>query len=185
MLQRFLSDRNFFQLLLSYDADLAEQARATNCRYCGKRLHQAHYQRKPRGGPCPLDEEYNCRFSFCCYDCRKRLTPCSLRFLGRKVYFGAVMVLISAMLGDASPRRRRRLHEICGADERTLGRWRTWWAETFSRTDTWRILSARFSLVWTSGMAIPRQLLQKLAASSLQETLQGVLRLLLPLAGGP
>jgi hypothetical protein len=40
----------------------------------------------------------NHRFSFCCDrdGCRNRATPPSVRFLGRKVYLGAVVMLISA-----------------------------------------------------------------------------------------
>ena len=50
-----------------------------------------------------LGEEYDRRLSFCCAldVCRKRTTPPSLRFLGRKVYLGAVVVLIC---GDAAGR---------------------------------------------------------------------------------
>ena len=50
--------------------------------------------------PTPELEEYAERFSFCCAvdGCRKRATPPSLRFLGRKVYLATVVTLISAML---------------------------------------------------------------------------------------
>jgi len=183
MLPRFLGDRKFYSLLFSFDEDLAKEARLASCPHCQAPIHQANFTRKPRGGPDSLDDEFTCRFSFCCSVCRKRLTPASLRFLGRKVYFGSVMVLISAMLGDASPRRRRRLSEICGADARTLGRWRKWWAETFSQTNLWKYLSASFALAWASNTSLPRQLLKGLKISSLQEALREVLRLLRPLFG--
>lgn len=184
MLQRFFNDGKFFCLLLAFDEDLAESARLARCPICGAPLHQAHFLRKPRGGPEDLDEQHNCRFSFCCYKCRKRMTPPSFRFLGRKVYLGAILLLVSAMLGGASPERRRRLREICGADARTLGRWKTWWAVTFSQSDFWKDLSARLAFIRSSIVPIPRLLLRSWKIQSLLDSLVGTLRLLLPITGG-
>jgi hypothetical protein len=89
---------SFWLFLFSIDQDLAETTREKACP-CGGRLHRANYPRKPRGGPDDLPEPYRQRFSFCCErdGCRKRTTPPSVRFLGRKVYLGAVVILISAM----------------------------------------------------------------------------------------
>ncbi len=186
MLHRFFQNRKFFSQLLRFDADLAEKAKAECCPHCGDHLHQAHYQRKPRGGPCidDLDEEFNLRFSFCCYDCRKRLTPHSLRFLGRKVYLGGILVLVSALLGDASAHRRKKLRDLCGADERTLARWRKWWSEAFSGTAVWLDLTARLVLIDSSAHSIPRLLLKSFKIRSLCESLQGALQCLLPMTGG-
>jgi len=192
MLPRFLSGVKWFSLLLKYDMDLAEEAQLEGCGLCGAQLHQAHYQRKPRGGPAEMDEDDWRRFSFCCYVCRKRTTPVSFRFFGRRVYFGAIMVLISAMLGGVSPRRREALHRLCGADQRTLERWRQWWAEEFPQTDVWRIVSPRLALAGVPTDSIPRQLLRHFLQQgcSLARALRRVLRLLLPLTtlprrGGP
>ncbi len=82
---------------------------------CGGRLHSANYPRAPRGGPDHLPEEYRSRFSFCCDrdGCRKRMTPPSVRFLGRKVYLGAVVILVSAMRQGPTPRRVRELSTLC------------------------------------------------------------------------
>jgi len=184
MLQRFFSDPKFFLFLLSIDEDLAEKARLACCLLCKGRLHWANYPRKPRGGPCDLDDQHKCRFSLCCYKCRKRLTPSSMRFLGRKVYLGAIVVLISAMLGGVSPRRRRRLREHCGADERTLVRWRTWWAEVFPQTSVGKDLTARVALCGLPDALIPRRLLRGMKKMPLAQALSGVLQLLLPLTGG-
>ena len=59
------------------------------------------------GGPDHLPEEYRYRFNICCDRacCRKRMTPPSVRFLGRKVYLGAVVILIIAMLARSNPFR--------------------------------------------------------------------------------
>lgn len=53
MWHALLRDTSFFELLYDLDCDLAEEARAQGCP-CGGRLHQAHYPRKPRGGPVEL-----------------------------------------------------------------------------------------------------------------------------------
>ena len=97
----------------------------------GCRLHCANYRRAPRGGPDDLPEEYRCRFSFCCDrdGCRKRMTPPSVRFLGRKVYLGAVVILISAMRQGPTPRRVRELSTLFGADRATIARWQAFWRD--------------------------------------------------------
>src|SRR3984893_16426162 len=71
-------------------------------------LHSARFRRKPRGGPAGLGEAYDQRLSFCCASdlCRKRMTPPSFRFFGRKVYLGAVVVLVSAMRQGATAARQ-------------------------------------------------------------------------------
>jgi hypothetical protein len=48
--------------------------------------------------------------SLCCSrdGCRRRMTPPSVRFLGRRVYLGAVLVLVSAMQQGSLPGRRVR-----------------------------------------------------------------------------
>src|SRR5579883_285986 len=126
---------SFWPFLLAIDQDLAETTRRQACP-CGGRLHRADYPRKPRGGPDALPGTYSTRFSFCCErdGCRKRATPPSVRFLGRKVYLGALVVLISAMRHGPSPRRVRELSALFGADPRTIARWQTFWHESFPQT---------------------------------------------------
>ena len=115
---------SFWLFLFAVDQDLAESTRQKACP-CGGRLHRANYPRKPRGGDGDLPEDYDYRFSFCCDrdGCRKRLTPPSVRFLGRKVYLFAVVVLVSAMRQGPSPRRVRELAQLFGTDRRTIARW--------------------------------------------------------------
>ena len=87
MYQTLLRDASFFELLLRFDDDLAAAVRQAGCGVCGGVLHSARYRRKPRGGPAGLGAEHALRQSFCCAaeGCRRRATPPSLRFLGRKV----------------------------------------------------------------------------------------------------
>ncbi len=151
---------SFWLLLFSIDQDLADRARERACP-CGGRLHCANYPRKPRGGPDDLPGQYRQRLSFCCDrdGCRKRVTPPSVRFLGRKVYLGAVVVLVSAMRQGPSPRRVRELSRLFGADRRTIARWQVFWREHFPRTAFWKV--ARSRLVPTVEItALPKSLLE-------------------------
>jgi hypothetical protein len=139
--QNHLADQELFQLLEKVDADLMEQARLKGCLHCGGRLHRSDYERKPRGGP-----QWDSRFSLSCAKegCRRRHTPPSVRFMGRRVYAGLVVVLISAMLHGLKPQRVQCLHEALGIDRRTLERWRQWWLGIFIESSFWRDARARF-----------------------------------------
>ena len=113
---------------------------------CGGRLHTARYARKPRGRPCRLGPEHDQRFSFCCAvdGCRSRATPPSLRFLGRRVYVAAIVVLIAILRHGVSDERLERLAQVVSVDRRTIARWRRWWRDAFTATPFWRIARAGF-----------------------------------------
>jgi len=117
------------------------KAQAGGCEHCGGILHRGNYTRKPRGGPA-----WDSRYSFCCSreGCRKRKTPPSVRFLGRKVYVGVVVVLVSAMMHGLNEGRVKRLRLELEIDRRTLARWREWWIHTFVQGDFWRGERGRF-----------------------------------------
>ena len=134
----------FWSFLFAVDRDLAEKARTNACQ-CGGRLHRANYLRKPRGTPLQLPEPQCLRLSFCCDrdGCRKRLTPPSVRFLGPKVYLGAIVILISAMRQGPTPRRVRELSERFRVDCRTIARWQLFWREHFPQTPFWKRERAR------------------------------------------
>ena len=139
---------SFWSFLLAVDDDLARETRKEGCP-CGGRLHSANYLRKPRGTPAQLPEQQRQRLSFCCDrdGCRKRATPPSVRFLGRKVYLTAIVILISAMRQGPSPRRVRELSARFGADESTIARWQTFWREHFPQTPFWKVERASFVTV--------------------------------------
>ena len=65
-----------------------------------------------------------------------------MRFLGPKVYLGAVVILISAMRQGPTPRRVRELSERFGADQSTIARSQTFWREHFPQTPFWKIARA-------------------------------------------
>jgi hypothetical protein len=145
MYHELFQDASFWAFLFSVDQDLAEAIRKAGCQ-CGGRRHCANYPRKPRGGGENLPESYGCRLSFCCDrdGCRKRATPPSVRFLGRKVYLSAVVILVAAMRQGPSARRVRELSELFGADRRTIGRWLVFWREHFPQTPFWKVARSRF-----------------------------------------
>lgn len=176
MYHELARDASFWRFLFSIDQDVAENARKKGCQ-CGGRLHRANYPRKPRGAPDELAEVLSQRFSFCCHrdGCRKRVTPPSVRFLGRKVYLAAVVILISAMQQGPSPRRVRELSKLFGADRRTIVRWQVFWREKFPRTPFWKVARAR--LVPTLQIvALPLSLLEAFVCSD--DVFQGWRRLL-------
>ena len=136
----------FWLFLLAVDLDLAETTRKQGCS-CGGRLHRANYLRKPRGTPVQLPEEQRIRLSFCCDrdGCRKRATPPSVRFLGPKVYFGAIVILVSAMRQGPTPRRVRELSQRFGAKRWTIARWQIFWRDHFPQTPFWKLARARLA----------------------------------------
>ena len=139
--QSHLANQQLRQLLEKVDADLAKEACQKGCLHCEGKLHRADYDRKPRGGP-----QWDRRFSFCCAqeDCRRRRTPESVRFLGRRVYAGLVVVLVTVIVHGLKPARVRRIREVLRIDSRTLKRWRQWWLDTFVRSTFWKAARARF-----------------------------------------
>lgn len=175
-----LSDSRFFATLTKLDEDLAAKVRAAGCG-CGGRLDSARYPRKPRGGPSDLGSEYGWRLSFCCArdGCRRRVTPPSVRYLGRRVYLGVVVVLVTAMEQGLSVRRVAELNEHLGVGLRTLRRWRRWWRSTFVESRLWRGTRGRFLPPVEEG-ALPHSLLARFEGEAAARAL-AVLEILAPL----
>lgn len=164
MCHALLRDASLYDQLLTFDHDLAAEARAAGCAFCAGRLHSARYPRKPRAGLDELGPEYATRLSFCCAvdGCRRRTTPPSVRYLGRRVYLGAVVVLVTAMLGGITAVRAAQLREWLGVSVRTLKRWRAWWRETFVASTFWRGAQGRF-MPPVAIEALPASLLERFA----------------------
>jgi hypothetical protein len=148
--QSHLADKTLYALLEKSDEDLVELARQQGCGHCpvGK-LHRADYPRKPRGMNCwPKDPKDTQRFSLCCNQegCRRRHTPPSVRFLGRRVYGGVVAVLFPAMIHGCTPSRVEQIRKALDLpiDRRTLERWRQWWLGRFVESSFWNAARARF-----------------------------------------
>ena len=183
MYQALLADARFHRLLRAIDDDIAADCRAAGCPLCRGVLHSARFPRKPRGCPARLDDEHDRRNSFCCAveGCRKRATPASVRFLGRKVYLAMIVTLVSSMQHGATAARRQ-LAEGLGVSRRTIARWRAWWLSTFACGPFWMQASAAFMPPADPGR-LPASLLDRFAGTA-EEQLIAMLRFLAPIAGG-
>ncbi len=179
-----LADIRFHDLLLACDRDLACERQRQCCAVCGSRLDVANFNRKPRGRPLKLGPEHDRRFSFCCRrdGCRGRETPASLRFLGRRVYVGAIVVLIAILQSGASDSRIERLAAIVPVPPRTIARWRRWWRETFTATPFWQIARARF-MPLVGHERLPASLLDRFGGDE-RDQLIAALRFIGPITGG-
>lgn len=185
MYQALLADARFHRLLLVCDHDLAASVRAKRCAVCRGRLDSSSYERKPRGRLIAGEGEDDRRLSLCCAveGCRKRITPPSVRFLGRKVYLGAVVVLVSAMEHGLSETRLRRLRDVVGVSRRTVARWRDWWLDAFTASPFWKLAAAAF-MPPAEATRLPASLLDRFAQSADEPRLVALLRFLAPITGG-
>jgi hypothetical protein len=173
-----LTDAPLFEALSAIDQDLATTAQAGGCLLCGGRLDHADYPRKPRGGPADLSAAYEKRISFCCDDCRQRLTPASVRFLGRKVYLGVVVLLACVLRQGPTPWRVARLHDSLGVSARTLARWHHWWRGAFVRAAFWKAVRSRFARPVDDG-DLPLSLLERFTGDGRAQVM-ALLRFLSP-----
>jgi hypothetical protein len=176
-----LQDSRLYAFLMEVDRDLAAQAQQSKCRFCGGVLHSACYLRKPRGLPAGVDPgpAYPVRFSFCCSaeGCRRRHTPPSVRFLGRKVYLAVMVALLTAMRQGPTPQSLGTLGGIFGVDRRTLGRWRLWWQSVFPESEFWRRMKARF-LPPVPAADLPGSLIGRFHGNTLRARIIRVLKFL-------
>lgn len=136
-----LPDASFYLFLLINDKDAALKVKADACPFCSSPLDNAPYQRKPRHTPEGLPEDFNTVFSLCCRrdGCRKRTTPPSLRFFGRRVYLLFIMIRACACGGRSpegllAPRAR-----AWGVSRQALRSWYEFWRTRFSESGFWRL----------------------------------------------
>ena len=131
-----VGDENaFFSSLIRCDEELAASVQQRGCP-CGGRLDRSDYPRKPRGIPAAWDEAFSRRISLCCarQGCRKRCTPPSVRFFGRRVYVAAVMVVVC---GRWTTARRAQV------PRNTARRWRRYFRSGFVGSGFWQAARAR------------------------------------------
>jgi hypothetical protein len=154
-----------FAQLMEFDRKIAGAVASRGCSHCGGALHQGNYQRKPRGGRIgTAGEAFTLRHSLCCgrEGCRKRALPPSLRFLGRRVYLEAVILIatLQAMMVHSLQTAR----QMSGVPIRTLRRWHGWWTETFPRLNAWTERRALFVPPPPEASQLPKSLLDRLCA---------------------
>jgi hypothetical protein len=139
-------EAKFLASLDEIDAAYAARVHAGGC-VCGGVLDRADYPRKARGDLGEAAEAYALRRSFCCRreGCRKRATPPSLRFLGRKVYFAVLVIVASAAARVTSVEGRGSARRVEGVPARTVRRWLSWWQAVFALSAFWSEARAFFA----------------------------------------
>jgi hypothetical protein len=155
----------WFAGLEEFDRQIAEAVAAEGCRHCGGPLYQGNYERKPRGGQIAwAGEAFTLRHSLCCgrEGCRRRALPPSLRFLGRRVYLEAVVLL--ATVQAMALKTLRQARKVTGVPARTLRRWHGWWTEVFPGSAVWTQLRARFVPPPPAEPELPRSLIERAEA---------------------
>jgi len=146
MLHEIVQRARLFEMLHRLDRELAVESRQEGCPYCEGPLHQSNYPRKPRGESQRLPEEYFLRYSNCCgrQGCRRRVLPPSCKFLGRRIYWGCIILVVMALRqqrpGGWSARRIMVTLGIC---KKTLLRWARYWRETFPVSVQWKRLRGK------------------------------------------
>ena len=132
-----LSCGRAWTLLTRIDAAEADRCRLDGCPHCGGCLDSAPYPRKPHGLAASLRAGV-LRFSFCCRDCRRRQTPPSARFFGRRFRVAPAFLAASvAVLAGGTPLEAA--SRMSGVPVTTLRRWRRWWREMFPKTRARRL----------------------------------------------
>jgi len=143
-----LGSASFLSHVASLDDGNATCVQQGGCPWCGGRLDRADYPRKARGAPFGADLSLIVsRTSFCCaeLDCRKRLTPPSLRFFHRRVYLSLFVTLAAILVNGVTPARVREVAKSLDVDRRTLERWRAWWTKQVPGTRVWEALRGYFA----------------------------------------
>jgi hypothetical protein len=173
-------DRDFFLALTQIDEELTRQVAAAGCPRCGSPLYRGDYDRKPRGGfIAEAGEEFCRRFSLCCgrEGCRRRATPPSVRFLGRRFYLGAVVLVASTMA--LARQTMAALKAKTGVPARTVQRWLGWWQTEFTATGLFLALAGRV-VPPLDRARLPGSLLERLGGMTAKSVL-AAMRLLGPL----
>ncbi|MGO9834473.1 MAG: hypothetical protein ACLP1X_09675, partial [Polyangiaceae bacterium] len=93
--------------------------------------------------------------------CRRRAMPPSVRFLGRRVYVGAVVVVASGIA--LTSMARIAVVRAPGVPARTTRRWVRWWRGAFTTSTPFVELSARL-VPAPERQWLPLSLLERLAA---------------------
>ena len=130
---------NLYNDLLQIDRHLALEIRVKGCPHCGSVLHSANYPRVPKGLSGLFNISHVVRFSFCCSsdECRRRITPPSVRFLGRKQYLGVLVLLLCARRHLSQQPISEALRAHLRPHGKTVYRWLAWWQNIVPGTQFW------------------------------------------------
>lgn len=171
----------FHARLLDADVELATRIKVSGCLHCGSRLDVANYPRKVRG--LTPEEElaggYGLRLSLCCAreGCRRRMTPPSRRFFGRRVY--ASVVFLHVMLAAKGARDEETPTIASPPTRPTRRRWSDWWRVSFVCEPWFAVLASRLAV--SLDLRRPVDDLVRRFGGSLLDRISDVLGLLAPL----
>ncbi|MDI7268057.1 MAG: hypothetical protein QME96_08690 [Myxococcota bacterium] len=183
----FIPGVSFYSALRRIDEDLCRHTRDRRCPACGGPLHRADFERKPRGGPVDLPADLNRRLDLCCGRCRRRELPPSCLFLGRKVYWAAIVLLAVLMREQRTEGyTARKLREMFGVCRGTVLRWVAFFREVLPTSRWWRGVRGRLGPGVRDG-DLPGSLLAdfRRAAWSDEEALKACLCFLADARAGP
>lgn len=174
-------DAKFLAGLGEIDAACAARVHEAGCPHCGGALDRGDYPRKPRGELGEAGPGYERRLSFCCRcdGCRRRATPPSVRFLGRKVYFAVLVILASVSGRGMSLTGRGSARRVEGVPARTVRRWLAWWQTAFALGAFWTEARAFFATPVVVS-ELPLSLLERFGAAG-QAALEKTLRFIAPI----
>lgn len=171
--------REFFRVLVEVDEAVTRRVAVGGCPVCDGPLHRSDYDRKPPGAlVAPAGEAFARRFSLCCgrERCRKRAMPPSVRFLGRRVHLGAVVILASIVA--LALRAAAKIWRRTGVPARTTRRWLGWWQGPFLRTGMFVSICTR--LIGIDVGRVPASIVDRLEGTQTQQV-RTMLELLAPL----
>jgi hypothetical protein len=172
-----------FRALHAVDREVANTERDKRCPVddCGGPLHWATYERNPRGDEVEqLPDEYRRRLGLCCGWCRKRVLPPSTLFLGRRVYWGCVVMLVTAAAQGLVSCTIAELCRRFDVSRRTVKRWVSFFEVLFPASHQWQRLRGRVG-VEVRDDDLPRGLLAWFFESA-SEAEDGLVRCLTALA---
>ena len=170
-----------FRGLAAIDRELADAARSGKCPHCRNALHDGSYTRKPRGAPKGVDVPPECcvRLSLCCGTCRRRTLPPSVLYLGRRFYWGSVVLLVTAAAQGLERCTINDLTRRFGVARRTIKRWVEFFRLVFPNSAAWRRLRGHVSATVTNEL-LPSSFLEWFfeARASSVDSLIAALRLI-------
>ena len=174
----------FFEELEEEDARIAARVKLAGCPHCEGRLDRADYPRKPRGGDLAASgERLDRRISFCCAreGCRRRATPPTVVFLGRRVYLG-IGVLKASLTAAAT---RSAPPASPSPPSRTVRRWLWWFREVLPLGRYFATARARLWPPIEDAADLPGVLVARFSAQTPGvEALRSTLRFLAPTTTG-
>lgn len=180
-------DDKFFEQLEEEDARVAAGVKVAGCPHCAGRLDRADYPRKPRGGDLAAGgERLDRRISLCCAreGCRRRATPPSVVFLGRRVYLG-IAVLKASLIAATTGARARRPAPATSPPDRTVKRWLGWFQQELPRSVYFAAARARLWPPIEDTSELPAVVVERFARGrTAVEALGATLRFLAPMTTG-